>query len=66
MEWVEIIKTIIDKGFTQAEIADFCKCRQSSIGMLATGARGKRVSYEIGSKLLKMRSEIEAGKLIKG
>ena len=65
MNCTDIVKNIMQRGFTQTEIATFCDCGQSSIGMIATGARGKRPSYQIASRLIKMKSMIESGELTK-
>lgn len=63
MNWQTIVKKITSSGKTQQEIADFCGCSQSTVGMLASGARGKSLSYEIGNKILELAelSGVELG-----
>ena len=57
MDWKNIIKSIVQEGFTQREIADFCGCAQSHIAALSSGSRGKRLNYETGARLLEMRDK---------
>ncbi|HEM7889455.1 hypothetical protein [Burkholderia cepacia] len=46
-----IISDLLNFGFTQMEIERRTGVDQSTISSLYTGKRGKRVSYEVGSKL---------------
>ena len=66
MDWKEVVKFLASKGKTQQDIAKFCECSQSTIGMLAIGARGKSLSYDIGNKLIEMKNLVESGKIKKG
>ena len=63
-KWKELIKKLSDAGFTQQEIAEQAACSQSYIAAMATGARGKSVSFEIGSRLNNVLNRFENGELL--
>lgn len=63
-KWKELIKKLSDAGFTQQEIAEHAACSQSYIAAMATGARGKSVSFEIGSRLNNVLNRFENGDLL--
>ncbi|BAK75801.1 hypothetical protein NH8B_0969 [Pseudogulbenkiania sp. NH8B] len=47
---------------TQKQIADEVGCTQPCIAGLATGRRGKQVSYDIGSKLVALSERMKHAK----
>ena len=53
-KWQELIKPLIDAGYSQYEIAAFAGCSQALISALLHGTRGRRLSYEIAQKLVEM------------
>ena len=63
-KWKTLIKKLSDAGFTQKEIAEHAACSQSYIAAMATGARGKSVSFEIGSRLNNVLNRFENGDLL--
>lgn len=65
MNWAEMVQRIQDHGFSQPEIADFCGCSQPQISTLLTKKRGKRVSFDLGTKIIEMKELIESGELKK-
>ncbi|MCX7208171.1 MAG: XRE family transcriptional regulator [Proteobacteria bacterium] len=54
MNWTTLIKTVINRGYTQQQIAELVQCRQPTISALLNGGRGKRISWELGDALLKL------------
>lgn len=58
MNWSNIISEITAAGFTQQDIAMQCGCGQSTISDLYRGAI-KQPTYQIGERLVKMRSSIK-------
>ena len=52
MDWAEIVRQLEGAGLKQVEIADACGCRQPTIAELKSRRRGKRVNYDIGTKLV--------------
>lgn len=57
--WQEIITKLIQKGFTQQEIALYSNCSQSYVTALFRNKRGKSLSFEIGMKLKEMLEKAE-------
>lgn len=51
MTWADKIRFLQSAGLTQQVIADRCGTGQGLISDLATGRRGKRISYEIGTAI---------------
>lgn len=50
MNWSKIIRRLQAHGLTQQQIADACKCSQTAVSELLTGAT-KSPSYVIGAAL---------------
>lgn len=61
--WQEIITKLLEKGFTQMEIAEFSNCSQSYVHTLLSNKRGKSISFEIGSKLKEMFEKSEKNEI---
>ena len=49
-----MVEALQDAGFKQEDIADYCGCGQGLVSDLKHGRRGKRLSFEIGSRLTAM------------
>lgn len=54
MNWTSIIKALLNRGYTQQQIAESVQCRQPTISALLNGGRGKRISWDLGDALLKL------------
>ena len=65
MNWAELVQKIQDHALSQPEIADFCGCSQPQICRLLTKKRGKRISFDLSTKIIEMKELIEAGELTK-
>lgn len=52
MNWAEIVRQLEGTGLKQVEIAEACGCKQPTIAELKSRRRGKRVTYDIGTKLV--------------
>lgn len=63
MNWKELVHDLADQGFRQVEIAEYCGCSQSCIGNLASGLRGKRLNFSIGSKLADLHKSASSGEV---
>jgi hypothetical protein len=59
MDWKNIVNSLEQHGLSRAEIASKCACSLSLINALALGARGGRLSYEIGAALLALLSRLD-------
>lgn len=59
MNWKLLIQEVLDSGMTQLEAAKSIGCGQSYVSDLASGKRGKSVSYEIGVKLIQLHKQIK-------
>lgn len=57
MDWKEKLARLAEAGFTQMQIAERCRVRQSTISDIARGAT-KRPNYELGSLLQAMVDEL--------
>ncbi|WP_041702826.1 hypothetical protein [Pseudogulbenkiania sp. NH8B] len=62
MNWKSLIAELLKAGMTQKQIADEVGCTQPCIAGLATGRRGKQVSYDIGSKLVALSERMKHAK----
>jgi transcriptional regulator with XRE-family HTH domain len=51
MDWKNIISQLIDKGYTQQQLAQKCGCGQATISELSRGET-KSTRFEVGQKLL--------------
>jgi predicted XRE-type DNA-binding protein len=60
IEFEILIKQLMEAGWTQTMIAEAVKCSQSTISDLARGVC-KRVSYEIGHRLVALWLEVVQG-----
>lgn len=58
MNWPELLKTLSAADMTQAQIAAFAGCNQSSISDLARGLT-KQPSFEIGEKLQALHRRVK-------
>lgn len=56
MNWVETIALLKEAGYTQPQIAEFCKCGQSTISELATGET-KEPRYSTGQALQQLAAK---------
>lgn len=56
MDWPSIIKRLQDRGWTQAQIADQCGCKQPTISDLAND-KTRSPSYMLGKELERLDSE---------
>ncbi|PRP71001.1 hypothetical protein BUE93_08580 [Chromobacterium amazonense] len=54
MDWTNIISSLVEVGIDRETIAKKVGCSLSLINALAQGRRGKRLSFEIGNKLLEL------------
>ncbi|MBY4726626.1 MULTISPECIES: helix-turn-helix domain-containing protein [Burkholderia] len=54
----QMISDLMAAGLTQMEIERRTGIDQSTVSSLYTGKRGKRVSYEVVSKLLELHKEV--------
>lgn len=59
MNWKALIANLLQAGMTQKQIADEVGCTQPCIAGLASGRRGTRVSYEIGTKLVALSERVK-------
>lgn len=57
MNWSNVISSLEQHGLNRGEIAQKCNCSLSLINALAQGARGRRISYEIGTALVALQSK---------
>lgn len=57
MNWQELIKDLEESGLTQSEIGQLSGCSQSMVSDLKTGNRGKRLGFEIGTRLRNLWAE---------
>lgn len=57
MNWQELIRDLEESGLTQTEIGQLSGCSQSMVSDLKTGNRGKRLGFEIGTRLRKLWEE---------
>lgn len=57
MNWKEVIAALTAAGYTQAQIAERCKCAQPTINDLATGTT-KDPRDSLGQALRAMHEEI--------
>jgi predicted transcriptional regulator len=53
-----IVADILATGLTQTQLAKLVPCSQSQISSLLTGARGNRISKEIGDSLERLHVEL--------
>jgi predicted XRE-type DNA-binding protein len=56
MQWKTIIDEIQESGLTQTEIAERCKCAQSTVSELAS-TPGRVPSWSIGAALLDLHKK---------
>ncbi|WP_206119020.1 hypothetical protein [Chromobacterium fluminis] len=60
MDWTLIISSLVSLGVDRETIANEVGCSRSLVNALAQGKRGKRLSYEIGTKLLGLQERVAA------
>lgn len=53
-----IVSNLLATNLTQAKLAELVPCSQSLISSLITGARGKRISKNIGDRLEELHAEL--------
>lgn len=58
MDTKKITSELLATGLTQQELADKAECSQSLISALLRGERGTRLSFEIGSRLVKLHKRL--------
>ncbi len=51
MDWSTIIAALLESGLTQQQIAHEIGSSQSYVSELASGRKGKRLDYRLGSRL---------------
>lgn len=54
MNWQQMISDLLDSGMQQQQLAEKLDCSQTYISDLYNDKRGKRVSYELGIKIIKL------------
>ncbi|SIO50784.1 hypothetical protein SAMN05444172_2608 [Burkholderia sp. GAS332] len=57
MDTQNIVSELLGTGLTQVELAALAGCSQPTISAFRLGARGKRVSKEIGDRLAALHAE---------
>jgi hypothetical protein len=58
MNWKHIIQQLLDKGFTQKQIAQRIGCNQSYVSELFNGLAGKSLSWALGDALIRFHNEV--------
>ena len=58
MNWQKLVAELIDSGLTQTGVAEKAECSQNLISDLLHGKRGKRLTYEIGVRLVALHDEL--------
>ncbi|MGR2678698.1 hypothetical protein [Chromobacterium haemolyticum] len=58
MDWTNIISSLVSLGVDRETIAKEAGCSLSLINALAQGKRGKRLSFEIGTKLINLQKRV--------
>ena len=61
MNWTNLLTELFSSGMTQAAIADFCGCGQSTISELARGVTSSP-SFELGQNLLRLQAKAKRQK----
>lgn len=56
MNWADTIALIKEAGYSQPQIAEYCKCGQSTISELATGTT-KEPRYSTGQALQQLAAK---------
>jgi len=56
--WKEIIQELLMAGLTQGQIAERVQVTQTHISDLLHEKRGKRLGFEIGSRLIALHKEV--------
>ena len=57
MNWQSMINEILATGMLQQELAKKLDCGQAYISDLSNGKRGKRVSYDLGVRIISLHRE---------
>jgi len=57
MNWQSMINEILATGMLQQELAKKLACGQTYISDLSNGKRGKRVSYDLGVRIINLHRE---------
>ncbi len=53
------VKEILESGqFTQVSLGERLQCSQALVSALLNGKRGKRLSFELGSRLQEIHQEV--------
>lgn len=58
MNWQQIVNDLLSTGLTQGELGGKVGCPQSTISDIASGKRGKRPSWSVGSALVELHKDI--------
>lgn len=53
MNWQQMVKDLLESGYTQVQLAERLKCTQSTVSGMASGERGIRPSWELGEEIIK-------------
>lgn len=61
--WKEIIQELLNTGLTQGQIAERVQVTQTHISDLLHEKRGKRLGFEIGTRLIALHQEVCATSL---
>lgn len=56
--WKEIIQELLNTGLTQGQIAERVQVTQTHISNLLHEKRGKRLGFEIGTRLIALHREV--------
>lgn len=58
MNWQQMVKDLLESGFTQVQLAEKLACSQSMVSDLASGERGSRLSWDLGNAIIKAHDEL--------
>lgn len=57
MDWAKMIMDLNKSGLSSESIADLVGCTSDMVRKILNGQRGKHLSYNIGSELIKLHQE---------
>lgn len=58
MNWQKMIQEMLAAGLQQQQLAEQLQCGQSHISDLYNGKRGKRVSYDLGIRIVDLHRRV--------
>lgn len=62
MNWQQMVKDLLESGFTQVQLAEKLDCPQSTVSDLFTGKRGIRPSWDLGNAIIQAHDELKRHK----